>query len=376
MTSRRAVPALLAIAALVAAGCTEQQGDAPGAASPTSTPTATAPAETAPAEAGSGASTQAFDGIPDLVREVAPSTVSVVVQLRQQGVLGQGVGSGVIWHADGIIVTNHHVVVQGQELEVVLANGERFAAEVLASDERTDLAALQIDAEGLPAATFAQELPEVGELAVAIGNPLGLENTATAGIVSGVDRSLPVEQGGPALVGLLQTDASISSGNSGGALVNDRGEVIGVSVAALGNLPMGVAENLGFAIPSTTVTPVMEQLVSDGRVSHPYLGIGGATLTPQVADRFAIDADRGVIIRAVETGSPADRAGLAQGDVITAVDDERIGSLGDLLGTLRRHQPGDTITVTIQRGQERDELEVTLGELPDEPVLETEPPAP
>lgn len=307
-----------------------------------------------------------FDRIPELVKEVAPSTVSIVTQLEQNGRVGQGVGSGVIWDADGVIVTNRHVVAQASGIEVVLANGERFPARVLASDARTDLAALRIDAEDLPAARIAEALPDVGELAVAIGNPLGLENTATAGIVSGVDRSLPLGQGGPALVGLIQTDASISSGNSGGALVNGAGEIIGINVAALGNVPAGVAENVGFAIPTTTVRPVVEQLVSDGEVAHPFLGIGGATLTPQLADRFGVQADRGVLIRQIFPDSPAQQAGVQGGDVITALDGETIASLGDLLGTLRRHRPGDTVEMTLMRSGEEQTLEITLGELPDQ----------
>ncbi|GGI08759.1 S1C family serine protease [Egicoccus halophilus] len=306
--------------------------------------------------------------LPELVREVAPSTVAIEFVAQQGGAVGQGAGSGVVWDAEGHIVTNAHVVEPAQGITVVLADGSRYPAEVVASDVRTDLAVLRIEPdEPLPPARFAQDLPEIGALALALGNPLGFQNTATSGIVSGVERSLPTApDGGPALVGLIQTDAAISSGNSGGALVDAAGTVMGINVAVVdGPQGQAVAQGLGFAIPSTTVLPVVEQLIADGVVAHPYLGIQGVGLTPQLAERFGIGREVGVLVGAVEEGAPAAEAGLTQGDVIVAIEGEDTDSLGDLLGALRQYDVGESVTLSVVRNGEEQEIDVTLDELPD-----------
>jgi S1-C subfamily serine protease len=343
---------VVGLAALALAGCTDED-DAP------SEPAAEAPGETAFVDP--------FAGIPDLIDEVLPATVSIEAVGTQMGQPVQGAASGVIWSADGLIVTNAHVVGPADELQVVLADGQRHAAEVVAVDERTDLAVISIDATGLPAARFADDLPRIGQLAVALGNPLGFEDTATVGIVSGLDRSLPLVEGGPVLVGLLQTDAAISSGNSGGALVDADGAVIGINVAAVGGeaAPGGVAQNLGFAIPSTTVTSVTEELLEHGEVTHAYLGIQGVGITPHLAEQFEQELDRGVLVARTEPDSPAADAGIEQGDVIVELDGERVDSLVDLLARLRDAAPGDEVTVTYVRDGAEEQVDVTLGELPE-----------
>lgn len=348
---------VLAAAMAIAAACTPDTADD------------VAPQETAPDDRGFAAATD----LPELVREVAPQTVSVEIT----GADGlPGAGSGVIWSSEGVIVTNAHVVAVADQIAVVLADGSRFDAEVVAADVRTDVAVLRIDATGIPAATFSEVLPDIGEFALALGNPLGFQNTATAGIVAGVDRSLPVVPDMPPLVGLIQTDAAISSGSSGGALVGVDGEVIGINVAAIeGAQVPGVAQGLGFAIPSTTVVPVVEQLLEDGEVAHAFLGIAGVTLTPQLADRFELQAERGVLIGEVQPGGPADEAGLEQGEVVVGLDDQDVESLGDLLTILRRLAPGERVTVDVLRNGEQAMAEVTLDELPDEGLTEP-PPAP
>jgi S1-C subfamily serine protease len=352
---RRGWSALLAALVLVLAGCE----DDPAADEPTEA------APEAPAEAPADGAVDPFAGIPDLVEDVLPSTVTIEASGTMEGQAVQGAASGVIWDADGLVVTNAHVVAPATELTVVLADGSRHAAEVVAMDERTDVAILAIEAGGLPEATFAGDLPRIGELAVAIGNPLGFQDTATAGIVSGVDRSLPAVEGGPVLVGLIQTDAAISSGNSGGALVNADGLVIGVNVAVVaGQVGPGVAQNLGFAIPATTVTSVVEELLERGEVAHAYLGVQGVGLTPQLAERFGHDRDRGVVIGRVEPGSPADEAALRAGDIVVALDGEPVDSLVDLLAALRNADPGDEIVVTVVRNGDEEDVGVTLGELP------------
>lgn len=350
---------LLLVAMFLVAGCTTVGG---GGAAPS--PTATSPEATSEAtvveeepETGSGD----FEDIPDIVRDVAPSVVSIQVVAQRQGQLAQGAGSGVIWNADGVIVTNNHVVEGAQEITVFLADGTSLPAEVLATDPRTDLAVIQVDRSDLPPADFAPRLPEVGELAVALGNPLGLQNSATAGIVSGLDRSVPA-QGGSVLVGLIQTDAPISPGNSGGALVDGKRRIIGINVAKAAGA--GGAENLGFAIPATTVVPVVEELLAEGEVTHPYLGIRGASLTPQVAQRFGIDREAGVVVAEVAPGGPAADAGIEPGDLIVALGGSEVANFGDLVAALRQHDPGDAVSVTVVRdGQERT-VEATLDELP------------
>jgi serine protease DegQ len=298
-----------------------------------------------------------FARIPQVVREVEPSVVSVLLEA--------GIGSGVIWDSAGLIVTNHHVVAAGGEVAVALASGERVPARVEATDERTDLAVLRVRRDGLPAADFAEELPEVGSLAIAIGSPLGFEKTVTAGIVSGLGRGLPPDATQPAaLVDLIQTDAAISPGNSGGALVDASGRVIGINVAYIPPQSTG-AVAIGFAIPATTVVPVVRQLLETGHVRHAYLGVVGAAVTTAIAQQFDLGVDRGVLVQDVEPGTPAAQAGMRPGDVIVELAGEELTRVEDLLTVLRRHAPGDEIGAVTVRAGERVELTVVLAERPE-----------
>ncbi len=318
-------------------------------------------AESAPAARASATATAAVpatgDGtsVPELVERIHPSIVTVTAR----GASGEGEGSGVIWDADGTIITNHHVVEGADDVGVALASGERLDARVRATDPLTDLAVLEVDASDLPAARFADTLPQVGEPVLAVGNPLGFEGTVTSGIVSGLHRAVPSGGTTPALVDLIQTDAAISPGNSGGALVDFEGRVVGVNVAYLP--PAGGAVSIGFAIPSPTVTDVVEDLLDDGRVEHPYLGVSLTQLTPEIAERFGIRARRGAIVGTVEAGSPADRAGVEPGDVITGVDGREVQAVEDVLGALRGNAPGDTVALEVLRDGRTSDLEVRLG---------------
>ena len=337
---------LLAGVALV--GCSGGDDDPSGAATTGATTTETSSPAPDPA------TDATFGAIPDLVEELQPSVVSIV--------LDNGEGSGVIVDED-TIVTNAHVAGGARTVQVVLASGRRIEARVEATDERTDLAMLSVPDGNLPAADFADELPRVGELAIALGNPLGFENTVTAGIVSGLHRAVPSSGQTPALIDLIQTDAPISPGNSGGALVNGRGEVIGINVAYIP--PEARAVSIGFAIPSVTVTSVVEQLQENGRVRHAFLGLRPTDLTPQVAERFGIDVESGVLALTITEGSPAGEAGLHEGDVIVAIDGDEIRIVEDLLARLRERAPGDRITLEIVRDGDRRELEVTLTDRPE-----------
>jgi S1-C subfamily serine protease len=245
-------------------------------------------------------------------------------------------------------------------VDVVLASGRRVEARVEATDTFTDLAVLTVEDEELPPARFAEDLPRVGELAIAIGNPLGFEKTVTAGIVSGLHRTIPSGGLTQALVDLIQTDAAISPGNSGGALINGRGEVIGINVAYIP--PQSGSVSLGFAIPAATVTSVVEQLRTAGRARHPFLGVGPGELTPQIAEQLGIDAE-GVLVLEVTEGSGADEAGLEEGDVIVGFDGQPIATVEDLLARIRASEPGETVEIEYLREDEgRRETEARLGE--------------
>ena len=349
MRSSRAALAAAALA-LAAAGCG-------GGRTQTVTSQRTVTATVTTADASPGSSSPAnFSVIPGVVRKVQPSVVTIFATLPQ----GQAEGSGVIWSADGTIVTNNHVVAGATRLEVALASGERVPARLKARDPLSDLAVITIDKQGLPPATFAQGLPEAGQLAIAIGSPLGFEESVTAGIVSGLHRSIPgggVE--GQALVDLLQTDAAISPGNSGGALVNGEGQVMGINVAYIP--PQARAVSIGFAIPAPTVRNVVRQLLETGKAVHAFLGIQPADLTPDLAQRFDLSVSSGALVLNVVSRSAAARAGLQPGDVITQLGSARIRNVEDLLAALRTHRPGDAVQVTFVRNGSTRHVDVTLS---------------
>jgi serine protease DegQ len=340
----RIVP--LVVAALLLAGC--DSGDRAATTRPATTTSAAVPAP----PAASGA-----DEIPALVDRVQPSIVAIVVQTPN----GSAEGSGVVWNRDGIVVTNAHVVAGADRVEVVLASGRRLEGRVRARDERTDLAVVDVERK-LPPARFRPTLPDVGELAVAIGSPLGFENTVTAGIVSGLQRSIPSGGQTPALVDLIQTDAAISPGNSGGALVGGDGRVIGVNVAYIP--PSSGAVALGFAIPAPTVVDTVRQLLTTGHVRHAYLGIVPVAVTDAIAAGLNIGVDRGVVAYQVPSGTPAAQGGLRSGDVIVRFDGREIASVEDLFSALRRKNPGDEVSVTLVRDGERITRTVRLGDTP------------
>jgi S1-C subfamily serine protease len=337
---------LLPVATLASCG----GGGEGSTAATTATGGATAEAPASGEQAGLGQ-------VPAVYREVQPSVVSVLV--RRGGAHGEG--SGVVWDAH-TVVTNSHVVEGASSVELALASGERVRARVGARDPRTDLAVLHVPDRELPPAEFARELPEVGELAIALGAPLGFENTVTAGIVSGLERSIPSGGRTPALVGLVQTDAAISPGNSGGALVDARGEVIGLNVAFIP--PQARAVSIGFAIPAPVVRDVVPQLLRDGRVEHPYLGVNLRPLTAQIAERLDVGTDRGAVVIGVEDGSPASEAGVRAGDVLIELAGTRISSVEDVLAALRDHEPGDRIELTVVRDGARRTLGLTVGSRP------------
>jgi serine protease Do len=302
--------------------------------------------------------------------QVGPSVVQVNVEAVQETPFGtqqqEGLGSGVIYRQDGYIITNAHVVAGASEVNVAFADGTTEVGEVVGADERTDIAVVRVDRDGLPAASFTEETPDVGQFAVALGSPSGFESTVTYGVVSGLNREVPPELTGgtqaASLVDLIQTDAAISPGSSGGALSDRDGEIIGINVAYLP--PETGAEGIGFAIPSATATSIADQLIETGEVSRPLIGIIPIDISASDAEQFGISGveNGGAGVAEVEPGSPADEAGLEVEDIITELDGEPIESSGDLYGALRNYQPGDTIELTVVRDGNEETFEVTLGE--------------
>ncbi len=353
---------VLVVAVLVVAGCSNS--NTPG---PKQENVAQSPA-------------QASQNIPDnepvaqVASQVEPSVVQVNVSGVQTTPFGSqeqqsGLGSGVIYRKDGYIVTNNHVVEGASQVTIAFADGTTEQGEIVGTDPRTDLAVVRVNRNNLPAASFKENgSPIVGQLAVAIGSPSGFESTVTAGVVSGLNRQIPPELTGGAqqaasLVDLIQTDAAISPGNSGGALANRSGQIMGINVAYLP--PQTGAEGIGFAIPSDTAVSVADQLIETGEVATPYMGIGLADLSRQDAQQFNLPVDSGAIITSVEQGSAADDAGLRTEEIITAIDDTKIENSGDLLGALRDYQPGDTVQITVvQRNGNERTVDLTLGERP------------
>jgi len=302
--------------------------------------------------------------------EVGPSVVQVNVKAVQRTPFGtqkgEGIGSGVIYRPDGYVITNNHVVEDATGVNVAFADGTTERASVVGTDPNTEIAVLKVNRDDLPAATFDENTPIVGQLAVAIGSPSGFESTVTSGIVSGVGREFPPEltrgtSAAKALVDLIQTDAAISPGNSGGALADRDGRIIGINVAYLPPDQTG-AENLGFAIPSDTAVSVADQLIDTGKVSTAYLGVVTTDLSPEDASNFDLPVDSGALVEQVVPGSGAADAGVRKGDIITALGDARVERYGDLLGALRDYAPGDTVTLTVFRDGEVTNLKVTLGE--------------
>src|SRR5215204_6541569 len=302
---------------------------------------------------------------------LSPSVVQINVSGIQETPLGaqkeEGIGSGVIYRSDGYIITNNHVVEGSRDVEVAFADGTTERGQVVGTDPTTDIAVIKVNRDDLPAASFASGDPIVGQTAVAVGSPSGFESTVTSGIISGTGREIPAEYTGgmqeTSLVDLIQTDAAISPGNSGGALADREGRVIGINVAYLPPAETG-AENIGFAIPAETAVSVADQLIENGEAVHPYLGVYLSDLPPETAKQYGSPVDSGALVEKVEPGGPADAAGIQRGDVVIAAGQEEVRSSGDLISALRDYQPGDTVGLEVLRNGEESKLQVNLAKRP------------
>jgi len=280
----------------------------------------------------------------------------------------RGSGSGFIINASGQILTNSHVVDGADQVTVTLKDGRSFDGKVLGEDAVTDVAVIQINAQNLPTLTLGNSSDlQPGEAVIAIGNPLGLNNTVTSGIISATDRSSTDIGASDKRVDYLQTDAAINPGNSGGPLLNARGEAIGMNTAIIQG-----AQGLGFAIPINTVKKIAQELIANGRVDHPYLGVEMITLTPEIKDRIVgrfgdrvnIITDKGVFLVRIVPQSPAARGGLRAGDIIKSINKQSITKVEEVQKIVENSQIGTPLTIEVERNGTTVNLAVEPGPLP------------
>ncbi len=347
----------------------------PGPITPTQPSTSSSPVPATPIEPAwkppsqSSGTLSPMPSFAPIIRQVSPSLVSIQTESvglnnYLQAVPREGAGSGVIVDARGYVVTNNHVVEGAKSIKVNLNDGRVFDAVTVNRDPWTDLAVVQIKADNLPVAKLGRsENLQVGDWVVAIGNALALDGgaTVTQGIVSYLGRSIQ-EPNGVTLYNLIQTDAAINPGNSGGALLNMAGEVVGINVAIAGD-----AQNIGFAISITPALPVIEQLITQGKVSRGYMGIEYQALTAAIVSRYNLQVKEGAYLNRVVAGSPADKAGLKAGDVVTVMDGRKIVKTEDLRLAIQARRPGETVELTYNRAGTEYKTRITLGEAPSTP---------
>lgn len=303
----------------------------------------------------------------DAVRKAKPAVVTIINQMQsRRGFFANGSaptasGSGVIVDPRGYIVTNNHVVEGEQSLQVIYIDGTKADVGVVGMDPIADIAVLKAEGKIPAAAEFGDSSAlEPGQLAIAIGSPLGdFRGTVTLGIVSALNRRVGRQNG------LIQTDAAINNGNSGGPLLNALGQVIGINTLVVRSTSEGnVAEGLGFAIPSNQVRQIVTQLITQGKVDHPYMGVSYQEVDPAVASALKLDASQGVVVTQVDPSSPAAKAGLKESDVILTLDANKIDLDHPLSGILLDHKVGDTVTLTIMRSKQQLQIRVTLSTHP------------
>jgi 2-alkenal reductase len=299
-----------------------------------------------------------------VVEQIGPAVVTVINEQIEEGetdAVPTGSGSGFILDDDGHVVTNQHVVEGGVEFLVVLEDGRELPATLVGADANSDVAVLKVDAPVPAVAPIGDSdslLP--GQEVLAIGSPLGtFTNTVTEGIVSALGRTVPDDTGGPELLNLIQHDAAINPGNSGGPLVTLAGEVVGINTLGIVD-----AQGLFFAVPAQTVTRVAKELIAEGAVDYPYLGLQLVPLNDEIIAQWALPVEEGFYVQGVVPGSPSDAAGLQVGDVVTAINLERVGERQSMVGALFQYKPGDTVQLMVQRGLNSMRVEVALAERP------------
>jgi serine protease Do len=364
------LPLLLSLAA-----CSPQSRS-----SAASEPAAQAPATPGASPSAAPAASDFSAAVRDVAQQVKPAVVQITNEqiqfdsfTNQPFTVPAGVGTGVIYDEQGHILTNNHVIAGAQQLTVALPdNASVYTATLIGADPYTDLAVLKISGQNLPVARLgdSQKL-QVGDWVVAIGNALGLPGgpTVTAGVVSALGRTVqePGENGGPGpyLFNVLQTDAAINPGNSGGPLINLQHEVIGINTLVAGQAEPGVqAQGIGFAISIATAKSIADQLVASGYAIHPFLGVQTIPLTPVIASRLRTTTKSGVVVVSVGQGTPAEAAGLQPRDTISAIDNAPVTDDSAFAKIIDSHKPGDTIDLTVMRGEQTIHVKATLAERP------------
>ena len=380
--ARRGVAGLVAaglIPLVVLSGCGGPAGPSPTPVAPTLVPTA-------PAQVPGGGPPPAANGTPptmispgvvdaaDVVARVTPAVVTVVNEQQGRG-FGRGTaqeagrGTGFIISSDGYIVTNDHVVEGGDQFEVLLSNGDKRDATLVGADPVSDIAVVKI-APPVPAVVAFGDSDQLrpGQPVLAIGSPLGeFTGTVTDGIISALNRDFPSDpgRGDPGYSNLIQHNAAINPGNSGGPLFDLEGRVIGVNTLGIPTMPDGTpAQGLFFAIPSNAVQGIVAELIQQGQVRYPYLGVNYESIQPQVASLNDLPVDWGAYVTDVGQGGPAAQAGIAPGDIIVAIGDHKLDAQTSFTEALFAFKPGQTVPVTIQRGAGQRTVQVTLGERP------------
>ena len=313
----------------------------------------------------SASTTTAMD-VPDVVAKVAPAVVTVINRVSASGMgqsSGTGSGSGAVISPDGYIITNHHVIEGNTSLEVIFSDGTQRPAELVGDDPLMDLALVKVSGpidSYLPIGD--SDALRQGETVIAIGSPLGeFKNSVTVGVISALNRNLG--EGAPE--GLIQTDAAINRGNSGGPLLNMRGEIIGINTLVVrGDPNAGAAEGLGFAIPSNIMRRVSEQIIATGQVLYPYLGITYGMINADIAKQYKLSVQQGAYVTSVIDGGPVSNVGMKAGDIITSFEGVKLGQQASLRGVLLQYKPGDVVKLTVLRDNQPQEFTVTLGERP------------
>lgn len=325
-----------------------------------------------------------------IAKEATPAVVSVKVEMKREAPFGRmepfgddfwqrffqlpkenyrpqmGQGSGFLVSSDGMILTNNHIVDNAERVLVTLQNGREYTATILGKDQNSDVAVIKIDAKELPFLKLGDSRKlEVGEWVVAIGNPLGLQATLTVGVVSAVDRS---NLGLAQIEDFIQTDAAINRGNSGGPLLNLEGEVVGMNTAIASHT--GGYMGIGFAIPSNIAKEIMQQLVSNGSFTRGYIGIVMQPLDQNLADAFHLDEMSGALVAEVATDSPAEKAGIKRGDVITKLNGKKIASISLLRNSIAMMKPGDHLNLTVFREGKEIDLELIINAFPTKSIAD------
>ncbi len=311
--------------------------------------------------------------VPAVAEAVTPSVVRIDVRGEGGDGLGpggqSGLGSGVIYRSDGYIITNHHVIDGAESVEVRLADGDVLEAEMVGSDELNDIAVVRVDADDLPAINLRPESEPllVGETVIAIGSPFGLDASVTAGVISALNREIRLDEQVPGegvqtIPSIVQTDAAINPGNSGGALVDAQGRLVGINTAILTR--SGASQGVGFAVGVEQAVNSSDQLIEQGFVRHPLLGIAGTDVSAEQADQLGLPARQGAIIESVQPDTGADAVDIRPGDVIVSVDGETLATMSELVAEVRRRAPGDIVVLEVFRDGELFEVDVELGERP------------